>query len=54
MIYNFAKSCAEVAVQVMAMCMKWGESVEQRKQEEGRSGGDEAGGNRQSGNKEGI
>lgn len=34
-IYNWAKSCAEEAVQVMAMIQKWGESVEQRKQEEG-------------------
>ena len=34
-IYKWAKSCAEEAVQVMAMCQKWGESVEQRKQKEG-------------------
>ena len=34
-IYNWAKSGAEEAVQVMAMCMKWGKSYEQRKQEEG-------------------
>lgn len=53
-VYNWAKSCAEEAVQVMAMCIKWGERNEQCEQEEGRSGGDEAGGNRQSGNKEGI
>lgn len=53
-IFYWAKSCAEEAVQVMAMIQKWGESVERREQEEGRSGGDEAGGNRQSGNKEGI
>lgn len=42
LLYDFAKSCAEEAVQVMAMIRKWGESVEQRKQEEGRSGGIEA------------
>lgn len=24
LLYNFAKSCAEEAVQVMAMCIKWG------------------------------
>ena len=41
LLYNFAKSCAEEAVQVMAMCLKWGESNEQCEQEEGRSGGDE-------------
>lgn len=35
LLYNFAKSCAEEAVQVMAMCMKWGESNEQREPEEG-------------------
>lgn len=35
LFYNFAKSCAEEAVQVMAMCIKWGGSNEQRKQEEG-------------------
>ena len=40
-IYNWAKSCAEEAVQVMAMIQKWGESNEQREPEEGRSGGDE-------------
>ena len=34
-IYNWAKSCAKEAVQVMAMCLKWGESVEQRKQKQG-------------------
>ena len=34
-IYKWAKSCAEEAVQVMAMCIKWGGSNEQRKQEEG-------------------
>lgn len=34
-IYNWAKSCAEEAVQVMAMCLKWGESNEQREPEEG-------------------
>ena len=34
-IFYWAKSCAEEAVQVMAMIQKWGESVEQRKQEEG-------------------
>ena len=34
-IYNWAKSCAKEAVQVMAMCIKWGGSNEQRKQEEG-------------------
>lgn len=34
-IYNWAKSCAEEAVQVMAMCIKWGESIEQCKPEEG-------------------
>lgn len=34
-IYKWAMSYAKEAVQVMAMCMKWGESVEQRKQEEG-------------------
>lgn len=34
-IYDWANSCAEEAVQVMAMCLKWGECVEQRKQEEG-------------------
>lgn len=40
-IYNWAKSCAEEAVQVMAMCIKWGESNEQCEQEEGRSGSKE-------------
>ena len=34
-IYNWAKSCAEEAVQVMAMIRKWGESVEQCEQEKG-------------------
>lgn len=34
-IYNWAKSCAKEAVQVMAMVQKWGESNEQREQEEG-------------------
>lgn len=34
-IYNWAKSCAEEAVQVFAMCLKWGERNEQREQEEG-------------------
>lgn len=34
-IYNWAMSCAKEAVQVFAMCLKWGESNEQRKQEEG-------------------
>ena len=34
-IYNWAQRCAEEAVQVMAMIQKWGESVEQRKPEEG-------------------
>lgn len=40
-IYNWSKSCAEEAVQVMAMCIKWGESNEQCEQEEGRSGSKE-------------
>lgn len=35
LLYNFAKSCAEEAVQVMAMIQKWGEGNEQRKPEEG-------------------
>ena len=35
LIYDFAKSCAKEAVQVMAMCMKWRDSNEQRKQKEG-------------------
>ena len=35
LIYNFAKSCAEEAVQVMAMIQKWGEGIEQREQKEG-------------------
>lgn len=35
LIYDFAKSCAEEAVQVMAMCIKWGGSNEQREQKEG-------------------
>lgn len=26
-IYNWAMSCAEEAVQVMAMCLKWGEGI---------------------------
>lgn len=34
-IYNWAKSCVEEAVQVMAMIQKWGESVEQCEQKEG-------------------
>lgn len=34
-IYNWAKSCAEEAVQVMAMIQKWGEGIEQCKQEKG-------------------
>lgn len=34
-IYKWAQRCAEEAVQVFAMCLKWGESNEQRKQEEG-------------------
>ena len=34
-IFYWAKSCAEEAVQVMAMCMKWGKSYEQREQEKG-------------------
>ena len=34
-IYNWAQRCAEEAVQVMAMIYKWGDSYEQRKQEEG-------------------
>lgn len=34
-IYNFAKSCAEEAVQVMAMIQKWGEGIEQCEQKEG-------------------
>ena len=34
-IYNWAMSYAKEAVQVMAMCLKWGESNEQREQEEG-------------------
>lgn len=34
-IYNWAKSCAEEAVQVMAMIQKWGEGNEQCEQEEG-------------------
>lgn len=34
-IFYWAKSCAEEAVQVMAMVQKWGESVEQCEQEEG-------------------
>lgn len=34
-IYNWAKSCAKEAVQVMAMIQKWGESVEQCEQEKG-------------------
>ena len=33
-IYNWAKSCAEEAVQVMAMCLKWGERNEQCEPEE--------------------
>ena len=41
-IYKWAQRCAEEAVQVMAMIQKWGESNEQCKPEEGRSGGDEA------------
>lgn len=41
-IYYWAKKCAEEAVQVMAMCLKWGESNEQCEQEEGRLGSDEA------------
>ena len=35
LLYDFAKSCAEEAVQVMAMCQKWGESNEQREPQEG-------------------
>lgn len=35
LLYNFAKSCAEEAVQVMAMCIKWGGSNEQCEQKEG-------------------
>ena len=35
LIYDFAKSCAEEAVQVMAMVEKWGDSNEQCKPEEG-------------------
>ena len=53
-IYYWAKKCAEEAVQVMAMVQKWGVSNEQREQEEGGLGSDEAGGNRQSGDKEGV
>lgn len=34
-IYNWAKSCAKEAVQVMAMIQKWGEGIEQREQKEG-------------------
>lgn len=34
-IYKWAQRCAEEAVQVFAMCLKWGESNEQCKQEEG-------------------
>ena len=34
-IYDWAKKCAEEAVQVMAMIQKWGESVEQREPQEG-------------------
>lgn len=34
-IYDWAKSCAKEAVQVMAMIQKWGESVEQCEQEKG-------------------
>ena len=41
-IYNWAKSCAEEAVQVMAMIYKWGDSNEQRKQEKSGFRGDEA------------
>ena len=35
LLYDFAKSCAEEAVQVMAMIQKWGEGIEQCKPEEG-------------------
>lgn len=41
-IYYWAKSCAEEAVQVMAMCIKWGGSNEQREQEKSGFRGDEA------------
>lgn len=34
-IYYLANSCAEEAVQVLAMCLKWGERNEQRESEEG-------------------
>lgn len=34
-IYNWAESCAEEAVQVMAMCLKWGERNEQCESEKG-------------------
>ena len=34
-IYKWAQRCAEEAVQVFAMCLKWGERNEQCKQEEG-------------------
>ena len=30
LLYNFAKSCAEEAVQVMAMIVKWGEGFDER------------------------
>lgn len=40
-IYKWAKSCAKEAVQVMAMCLKWGESNEQREQEKSGFRGDE-------------
>lgn len=29
-IYDWAKSCAKEAVQVMAMCQKWGEGFDER------------------------
>lgn len=34
-IYKWAQRCAEEAVQVFAMCLKWGEGIEQCKPEEG-------------------
>ncbi len=40
-IYYWAKSCAKEAVQVMAMCIKWGGSNEQREQKKSGFRGDE-------------
>lgn len=41
-IYKWAQRCAEEAVQVFAMCLKWGERNEQCKQEKSGFRGDEA------------